>query len=476
MLLRQLFDPALAQYSYLIGCQKTGEAIVVDPLRDIEPYLELAAANGLRITAVAETHIHADFVSGAQTFARRDPELRVLVSGEGGPDWQSEWAKGRLNTTVLKDKETFRIGGIEFTAVHSPGHTPEHMSYLVTDQGGGADAPMAALTGDFIFIGDVGRPDLLEQAAGIANTQEAGARQLFESLRKFGAQDDALLILPAHGAGSACGKALGAVPFSTLGYERRFNHALRLALESSEQDFVDFILSGQPDPPPYFARMKAVNRDGIGGAMEAVKPKEWPAMDVVEWTLGRILDTRMDREAFDAEHLPGAIHAPYPGAFFLTSAGSYVEADDKILLATASQAEAGEATRQLFRIGLDHVVGWAPINAVREAGLMKARTPRVDFADWDQSAITADQQVLDVRNRSEFEAGHLPNSLNIPYTRLAPRRGEIPQDKELLIHCGSGKRASLAASYLRALGYRAVHIDGTCTDCERIAAEQALAH
>ncbi len=476
MLLRQLFDPALAQYSYLIGCQRTGEAIVIDPLRDIEPYLELAAANGLRVTAVAETHIHADFVSGAQTFARRDPELRVIVSGEGGPDWQSEWAKGRLNTTVLKDGETFRVGGIEFTALHTPGHTPEHMSYLVTDLGGGADAPMAALTGDFIFIGDVGRPDLLEQAAGIAHTQEAGARQLFASLRKFGTRDDALLLLPAHGAGSACGKSLGAVPFSTLGYERRFNRALRLALEGGEQDFVDFILSGQPDPPPYFARMKAVNRDGIGGATEPAEVGEWPARDVVEWTLGRILDLRADREGFDEEHLPGAIHAPYPGAFFLPSAGSYVEADDRILLATASQSEADDAARQLFRIGLDHVVGWTSLKAVREEGLMKARTPRIDFADWDQSAITPDQRILDVRNRSEFEAGHLPHSLNIPYTRLAPRMREIPEDKELLIHCGSGKRAALASSYLRALGYRTVHIDGTCTDCERIASEQALSH
>ncbi|HMO64554.1 MAG TPA: MBL fold metallo-hydrolase, partial [Verrucomicrobiota bacterium] len=188
--------------------------------------------------------------------------MKVYVSGEGGPDWQSEWTEGRTKVTRLRDGEVFRVGNIEFQAVHTPGHTPEHMVYLVTDRGGGADEPVAMLSGDFLFVGDAGRPDLLEQAAGLEGTQEAGARALYRSLRKVSELPCHVQVLPAHGAGSACGKALGSVPNSTFGYEEKFNPALKLALNAGEGEFVQFILSGQPEPPPYFAIMKHVNKAG----------------------------------------------------------------------------------------------------------------------------------------------------------------------------------------------------------------------
>ena len=215
MFLRQIADSSLAQNAYLIGCQRSGEAIVIDPERDLDRYFKVAEENGLRITAVAETHIHADYFSGARELMERHGALAYL-SEEGGPDWQFEWAKGRANARFLKHGDVFRVGNIEFKALLTPGHTPEHMSYLVTDIGGGADAPIAFLTGDFIFVGDVGRPDLLESAAGQAGVMEPSARTLYASLRATADLPGHLQILPAHGAGSACGKALGAIATAFL--------------------------------------------------------------------------------------------------------------------------------------------------------------------------------------------------------------------------------------------------------------------
>ena len=223
MFFRQVFDDTLAQYAYLIGCQRTGDAIVFDPQRDIDRYLDLAASEELRIVAVAETHIHADFLSGTREFAECFG-TRLYLSDEGGPDWRYEWAHGGSYDHVpLRDGARFAIGEIEFQALHTPGHTPEHMSFLVTDRGAGADEPMGLLSGDFVFVGDLGRPDLLETAARVSGAMTPAARRLYGSVRSFLDLPDYLQVWPAHGAGSSCGKALGAVPETTVGYERRFS-------------------------------------------------------------------------------------------------------------------------------------------------------------------------------------------------------------------------------------------------------------
>ena len=474
MLLRQIEDPALAQYAYLIGCQRSGEALVIDPERDIARYHQIAASHGLRITAVAETHIHADFVSGAREFAG-DPDITLYLSAEGGKDWSYQWPGDREKVVFLRDGDAFRVGRIAVQAVHSPGHTPEHLSYLITDLGGGADEPMALATGDFLFVGDVGRPDLLETAAGVAGVREPSARQLRESLvRKLGPLPGFIQILPGHGSGSACGKALGAVPTTVLDYERRFNRALTLA-QTDAGEFVKDILSGQPEPPPYFARMKTVNRDGIAVTGGPVKPAIWSVSQVAEFlsaSRGRVLDTRADRAVFDAGHLPGAIHAPFPGTFFLTAAGSYVEPEEEILLVGENAADAAEMACQLYRIGLDRVAGFVTADTVRE--LATDAVPRVDFADWKHELENG--VILDVRTAAEFEAGHLPNAVNIAYTRLKPRLAEVPRTARLPVHCGSGKRAALAASFLRAEGFDAFHVDGLCEECDRIAEAQGHAH
>ncbi len=479
MLLRQIFDPYLAQYAYLIGCQRTGEALLIDPERDIDQYRDLAAANGLRITAVAETHIHADFVSGGREFAG-DPDVHLYLSAEGGPDWTYQWPSGRRNTHLLKDGAAFFVGNIRIEAVHSPGHTPEHLSFLITDVGGGADEPMLLATGDFVFVGDVGRPDLLESAAGMKGVMEPSARRLRASLAgKLAPFGDYLQILPAHGAGSACGKALGAVPTTTLGYERRFNGALKLAV-SDEEAFVRSILSGQPEPPPYFATMKRVNRDGVrvpGAVPKAAHLDAGAFRKAMAGTDGvRILDARDDRAAFDAAHVPRAIHAPLHSPFFSTSAGSYLVPEDKIFLVVQSSSDVDLAVRQLYRIGFDNVAGWITVSEAEAAGLLAAKVARLDFSDFDPEKAQSEGEILDVRTSAEFQQGHVAGARSIPYTRLRIRLDEVPRGRKLYIHCGSGKRASLAASFLQAEGFDAVHVDGVCAECERIAQGEGVSH
>jgi hydroxyacylglutathione hydrolase len=478
MFLRQINDPGLAQYAYLIGCPRTGEALIIDPERDIDRYRALAELSDLRITSVAETHIHADFVSGAQEFAA-DPSITLYLSGEGGKDWSYRWPRGRDKVILLQHRDCFRVGSIDVTAIHTPGHTPEHLSYLITDNGGGADAPMALVAGDFLFVGDVGRPDLLETAAGMSGAREPSAWQLQRSLvERLSGLPDFLQVLPAHGSGSSCGKALSAIPSSVLGYERRFNHALRLA-NSDAAGFVEDILSGQPDPPLYFARMKKVNRDGIvvtGGPLELAKLTAGDAAVFAAGRRGKLLDTRSDRVVFDAGHPAGALHAPYPSAFFLTCAGSYVGENERVLLLVEREADVEEINRQLYRIGLDHVVGYVLAGEAAAAGILTEQTARVDFAMWDQDALGSQEMILDVRNASEFSEGHLPGAVNAPYTRLRSRLDELPRDKRLYIHCGSGKRAALAASFLGLEGFDVLHVDGLCKDCERIARARGHAH
>lgn len=471
MLLRQIFDPYLAQYAYLIGCQRTGEALVIDPERDVDVYRDLAARNGLRITAVAETHIHADFVSGAQEFSA-DPAVRLYLSREGGVEWSYRWPGERPNTFLLGHGDRFCVGNILLKAVHTPGHTPEHLSFLITDKGGGADEPIAMATGDFLFVGDVGRPDLLETAAGHKGVMEPSARTLRASLaERLSGYGDYLQILPAHGAGSACGKALGAVPTTTLGYERRFNRALKRAIEDGDA-FVAEILSGQPEPPPYFATMKRVNRDGIRVTGGVRVPPRLGAEEIgaLASECGAVvLDCREDRIAFSAAHFPGAIHAPLRTPYFSIAAGSYVGEHDPIAVLCADAAEAELAARQLYRIGLDGVRGWIALQDAHAAGLLSEALERVEFSEFDIAAAAQAGAIVDVRTRSEFAAGHVEAALSCPYTRLSESTRELPRDKRLFVHCGTGKRAALAASFLKSRGFDPVYVDGVCEECERIA-------
>lgn len=474
MFLRQITDSALAQNAYLIGCQRTGEAIVIDPERDVDRYLTIAAENDLKITAVADTHIHADYLSGARELMEHQGVTGYL-SAEGGPDWQFEWAKDLPKARFLHDGETFRVGNIELKALHTAGHTPEHMSFLVTDLGGGANEPMGLLSGDFLFVGDVGRPDLLESAAGQAGVMEPSARTLYASLRETAGLPEHLQILPAHGAGSACGKALGAVPVSVLGYERRFNGPFREALEGSEDAFVREILSGQPEPPLYFARMKRDNKKGPAllpnGRLP--EPRRLTSQELPGWISDRsdsaILDLRHDRMAFMERHLKSSLFSPMPGGKLPIVAGSYVEENAFVLLIVNDESEVEEAVRQLVRIGLDKVDAWIPAaEALSENSVLTTGTTRITTAELATALKSnPDAKVLDVRGTGEFTASHVRGAIHIPYTRLAARLAEVPDSKPLYVHCGSGLRASFAVPYLASEGRDVVHVDGAFGDIDR---------
>lgn len=464
MFMRMIYDDKLAQAAYLIGCQRTGDAIVIDPERDVDRYLRLAQENGLRITAVAETHIHADFVSGARELAER-VGARVYVSAEGGPDWQSEWLDqkiggGAYDARRMHDGDTFSVGYIDFKVLHTPGHTPEHISFLVTDRGGGADAPIGIATGDFVFVGDLGRPDLLETAAGQIGAMATSARRLFRTVATLDSVPDFVQVWPAHGAGSACGKSLGAVPMSTVGYERRFNPALRAA--TSEQNFVDYILSGQPEPPLYFANMKRVNKVGPRVLGDLPSPARISAADLLRLDAGQvaILDTRPWSE-FRAGHLPGALSFPLSKSFN-TDAGSMVREDEDLYL-IIDPARLEEAVRDLIRVGLDRIRGWFPaadFAALAAAGTKLTMTREIDAATADALVRAGRVNVLDVRRAAEFAEGRIPGATNIAHTRLAARMNETPRGKPLLVNCRSGARSARACAFLQRAGLEVLNLAG----------------
>ena len=256
MFFKLFYDNDLAQASYLIGCQRSGNAIVVDPNMDIDTYVHAAEREKMRIAHVTETHIHADFASGSRSLAQATGAT-LHVSDEGGTEWRYAFLHDD-GVNALHHGDRVSVGQVHLDVIHTPGHTPEHLTFLVTDSAR-SDVPLGALTGDFIFVGDVGRPDLLERAAGQAGTMHAAAATLYRSIQRFKAQPDHLQIWPGQGAGSACGKALSAMTQSTLGYERVANWALG---SESEEAFVERVLEGQPTAPPYFGAMKLRNRDG----------------------------------------------------------------------------------------------------------------------------------------------------------------------------------------------------------------------
>ncbi len=462
MLFRQIVDPKLAQYAYLVGCQRTGEALVIDPERDIDRYIATAEAEGLRITAVAETHIHADFLSGAREFAER-LGTRVYLSDEGGEEWASDWARGgQYDAHFLKDDDTFEIGRIEVRAIHTPGHTPEHLSYAITDYGSGATAPMGVATGDFVFVGDLGRPDLLEQAAGMAGVQEPAARQLYASLQRFSTLEDYMQVWPAHGAGSTCGKNLGAVPQTTVGYEKQYNAALTAAADG-EEAFVQAILAGQPEPQTYFARMKRDNNRGVPLLHRLPNPPRLAVSELSEFVdAGLVLDTRLDRSAFMAAHISGSLYAPLNRSFSM-AIGSVIEDETQPIVLIIDEARVEEAVRDMVRIGYDNIVGFATAETLTnyfESGGKQHTIERITFAELPRIQDQSDTAIVDVRFRSEYDAGHIPGAVHASYTRLPTYMQErIPRGKTLLVHCATGARSAVAAAYLAREGVAVKLID-----------------
>lgn len=453
MLIERIYDEDLAQAAYLIGCQATGEAIIIDGRRDLKPLLDLAASHGMKVVAAAETHIHADYLSGTREIAAATGAT-AYVSGEGGTDWQYDFDAERLH-----DGDTIKIGNITIQAVHTPGHTPEHLSYLVTD-GAFADEPGYFLTGDFVFSGDLGRPDLLDEAAGGVDTRFVGAKQQFQSLKeKFLTLPDHVMVYPGHGAGSACGKALGALPSTTVGYERRFAWWAKYLEADDEQGFVDELLAGQPDAPAYFGRMKRQNRQGPVVMGERPALTELDAATVQQGIdAGELVffDTRPADEVNTAT-VRGSIAVPNPGKIATWGGWAFdPEADKRGLVVFAADADAAqEVADHLVRVGIDDVRGY--LSSIE--GLDTFAPEIVPVTEVDGFAR---DELLDVRAKSEYAAGHLPGAVQLHAGRLLWNEDQLPEkDGKVLLYCQSGMRATVAANALRARGYHVAQIDGS---------------
>jgi hydroxyacylglutathione hydrolase len=461
MLLKRLYDDKLAQASYLIACQETGTALIVDPLRDIDRYLKVAEEEKVRITDVTETHIHADFVSGARDLAR-ETGARLHLSAMGGDDWKYHGIDD--DTDMLRDGSSIMVGRVRIDVLHTPGHTPEHLTFLVTDSAA-ANVPVGAVTGDFIFVGDVGRPDLLERAAGVAGTKEKAAHDLFKSLQRFKSLPDYLQLWPGHCAGSACGKALGAMPSSTLGYERLFNWGLA---EENEESFVREVLSGQPDPPAYFAMMKRMNRDGPP-AKPDVPPPDISARELAtELANGAlVIDTRLGPE-FATKHAASSINIPYTKSF-LTYSGSVLPYDRELYL-IAGDDNADHVIDDLALIGIDRIGGVYSCRSIDELASAKVpmeSTPQLTTAQLKDRLARNGQVIVDVRGSDEWDHGHIPGAIHIPLGSLESRLDEIPKNGEIAVHCQGGTRSAIAASILQKNGMAVANVTDGFREWER---------
>lgn len=448
MYFEHIYEEGLAQASYFIGCQKSKEAIVIDPRRDIDVYLEIAEKKNFNITHVTETHIHADFLSGSRELAAATG-AKLLLSDEGDKDW-----KYQFDNIKLKDGDEIKIGNVKIEVMHTPGHTPEHISFLLTD-GATSNKPIMLFTGDFLFVGDVGRPDLLEKAAGILGTQEIGAKQMFQSLKKFKNLPDYVQVWPGHGAGSACGKSLGAVPSSTVGYEKIVNWALKIA---DENEFVKELLSGQPEPPKYFAMMKKLNKFGptvLGGIPHPAKLtlnqfREALQKEVI------IVDAR-DKLSFAGGHVRGSINIQ-DNSEFSTWAGWMLKYDEPFVL-IANEDRVKVLTKALVRIGMQNFYGYV-------SDLDKWADQCHELETVDQLTVSqlkdlieknTDQfEIIDVRSYLDYNENHIPNSKNIFTGYITDKLVDLSKDKTKIVYCQSGNRSSIAASALMSKGIKNV--------------------
>lgn len=461
MYLQQISDPKLGQHAYLIGCQETGQAIIIDPQRDIDRYLAAAQAAKLRIVAAADTHIHADYLSGLRQFAEL-PGVEILASAEGGTEWQSEWlVNSPFRYRLLRNRDRFTIGRVRLEAWHTPGHTPEHLVYLVTDTTR-SEQPAALLSGDLVFVEDVGRPDLLEAVIGQVGAAQAAAGELRASLQRLRALGPELLLLPGHGAGSACGKSLGLMPISTFGYEAATNRALRLL--DLPHEFTDYILRGQPEPPPYFKRMKQLNRGGVPLVDPRARPRQRSFLELAEiigspeWV---IVDTRA-WEQYRTGHLPGALFAPIDKSF-TTTIGSFIAPEDRICF-VIEPAQLAEALADCRRIGLDRVECYLTpeeVQTYHESGGSMARTDQINIVSLAERMARPDTLALDVRSTAEIaETGMIEGTRNIPHTQLSLRLASLPRERNIHVFCRTGNRSRVSCGYLERQGFRTTLVDG----------------
>lgn len=442
--------PGLAIHSYLVGDEKTKACAVIDPVRDVEEYIQIARENGIQVAHILETHVHADFVSGAKELKRKLDEKPVIhCSGMGGEAWIPSYAD-----RIVKDGDKVDLGSVVLQAVHTPGHTPEHLMWAIMESG----SVTKLLTGDFLFVGAVGRPDLLggEEGARLAH-------QLYATVfRKLDSYSDDVEVRPAHGAGSLCGKSLGSTPYSTLGLERTHNVYLR---KMPEEEWVASLMDEMPPVPKYFSRMKRLNvagADSIEKTLNTLKPL--PPEEVLrEISKGAIVVDLRSKEAFAAVHIPQAVNIPF-NPQLSTWAGWFLSENEPIILVLDEPRYLHESVLALLRVGFDRIEGFLAggMQAWENAGFDTSRLNVVSTEELYRSLKENDQPfVLDVRTEEEWDHGHISSAHHL-YAGLVPDHlNQLPKDRPIAVVCGSGFRSSIVSSCLMRNGFRSVsNVDG----------------
>lgn len=444
MFFKHIYDKSLAQASYLIGCQGTGESIVIDAQRDIDIYLKVAEENKLNITHIAETHIHADFLCGSQELSAATGATMYL-SAEGGKEWQYDFPHHGL-----KDGDIIKVGNLSLKVMHTPGHTPESISFVLTDHPA-SDAPVMVFTGDFVFVGDIGRPDLLEAAAGLVGTKEVGAQQMFHSLKKFADLPDYVQVWPGHGAGSACGKSLGAVHNSTVGYEKIRNWAFQFGQD--EIGFTKYLLSDQVEPPRYFSKMKQLNKAIRPLLIEVPKHSKLSIEDFKSaYHKGlKVIDTR-HKDDFAAGHIPGSINILGNNSFS-TFMGWLLDYQEQFIL-VAKEEQIDDLTRKLMRIGMDNIYGY--ISDIPSLEIPLETVDIINKQELEKYIESGNIQLVDLRGETEYKSGHIESAENIFVGTLQNNLDKISKDKQVIIYCQSGVRASIGGSILAKNGFKNV--------------------
>jgi hydroxyacylglutathione hydrolase len=437
MILEQFYLECLSHASYLVGDQASGTAAVVDPQRDIQQYLDRASELGLTITHVLETHFHADFLSGHLE----------LAEATGAVICYGSEAKPQFPARLLADGEQLKFGDVVVEARHTPGHTPESTSYVVWAKESDAE-PYGILTGDTLFIGDVGRPDLL---VSVGKTADELGHMLFSSIQnKILTLPDATRVFPAHGAGSACGKNLSTETTSTLGEQRATNYALQF---TNADAFVAAVTEGQPEAPGYFVYNAILNqkdRDTLDEHAIPTKVTLTQLLDARDKGL-QIVDTR-DSQFFATGHLRGSVNVGLAGRY-AEYAGSVIRPDEDIVLITEMGFEA-EAKVRLARIGYDRVMGWFPVEDLVDVPSEVDRASRLTAAEFAAVRHNVEGlQVVDVRGDGEYKINHLDGAQHIPVGQLRNRISELDASKPTVVYCAGGYRSSIAASVLRAHGF-----------------------
>ncbi len=450
MKIEQLYTGCLAQGAYYI--ESEGEAAIIDPLRETEPYVEMAKDRKAKIKYIFETHFHADFVSGHLDLAKKTGAQIVY-----GPGAATEYEKYEA-----KDGEEFKLGKVTIRVLHTPGHTPESSTYLLLDEDG---KEHAIFTGDTLFIGDVGRPDLAQKATGL--TQEDLAGWLFDSLRdKIMTLPDDVIVYPAHGAGSACGKSMSKETWSTLGEQKRTNYALRA--DMTREEFIKEVTEGLLPPPEYFAKNAALNKQGYQSIDQVMKrgavaltPEEFELVANAEGAL--LLDVR-SKEEFVKGYIPNSIFIGLDGSFAPWVGALIPDLQQPILLITPEGSET-EAVKRLARVGYDNSIGYLEggFAAWKTAGKEVDSIATIGVGDLEKAySANPSIPIIDVRKPSEFDSEHIDGAQNLALDYINKNMALIKPDEEYYLHCRSGYRSTIAASILQARGFdKLINVHGT---------------